>query len=142
MEKISSILPKSVRTQNIDHSKAQPARPGAPLLGRPMGRVTQKTVFEDQPSEALTRVTPDLSFTEKFSVDTPEDRVSLGDETAGEVKLAGYNRKGEIHKVRIADDISRNFANLEPKTEAASTSTSLSEDVLTRELDSMDSAPA
>ena len=47
MEKLSSILPKSPRTQNVDNSKAQPARPGAPLLGRPMGRVTQKVIFDD-----------------------------------------------------------------------------------------------
>jgi len=38
MEKISGILPPSARTQVADISVAQPARPGAPALGRPMGR--------------------------------------------------------------------------------------------------------
>lgn len=111
MEKLSSILPKSPRTQNVDNSKAQPARPGAPLLGRPMGKSTQSKVFESQQLEAEipTRMTPDLSFAEKFSVDPTEDRISLSGDTTPEDKMTSYNRKGEMQKVKIADDVSRKF---------------------------------
>jgi hypothetical protein len=38
MEKISGIIPASARTKVADVSVAQPARPGAPILGRPMGK--------------------------------------------------------------------------------------------------------
>lgn len=38
MEKISGILPPSARTRVADVAVAQPARPGAPALGRPMGK--------------------------------------------------------------------------------------------------------
>ncbi|MGZ3775507.1 MAG: hypothetical protein ACXVCY_16425 [Pseudobdellovibrionaceae bacterium] len=38
MEKISGIIPASPRTQVADVSVAQPARPGALALGRPMGK--------------------------------------------------------------------------------------------------------
>lgn len=133
MDKISSILPKSARTQNTDHSKAQPARPGAPLLGRPMGRSTQKTVFEDQQPEVLTRATPDLSFADKFSVNSPSDRISLSEEAPTDAKLGGYNRKGEIHKVKIAEEINRNFVDLAAKTETPVA-------LLSEEIDSTDLA--
>ena len=140
MDKISSILPKSARTQNADHSSAQPARPGAPLLGRPMGRVTQKVVFEGQQTEVPTRATPDLSFAEKFSVNLPEDKVSLGEDFSNDSKLAGYNRKGEIHKVKIAEDVNRKFADLTPL--AKNEATPLSEEIVSNETDSMALASA
>lgn len=38
MDKISSILPASPRTQVAEVSASQPARPGAPMTGRPEGR--------------------------------------------------------------------------------------------------------
>lgn len=38
MEKISSILPASPRMQMVEIAAAQPARPGAPLMGRPEGK--------------------------------------------------------------------------------------------------------
>lgn len=126
MEKISSILPKSPRTQNVDHSRAQPARPGAPLLGRPMGRVTQKVVFED--------MQPDLSFAKKFDVMSPEDRVSLGANDEGpEAKLAGYTRKGELHKVKIAEDINRKFADISLESDNQS---ALTQDAIAESIDS------
>lgn len=133
MEKISSILPKSPRTQNVDNSRAQPARPGAPLLGRPMGRVTQKVVFDDMQPETVKATTPDLSFADKFSTITPEDRISIRAEDEGpEAKLAGYSRRGEMHKVKIAEDVSRKFANLEAKVDK---DTALSEDTMTKSID-------
>ncbi|MDG0815450.1 hypothetical protein [Bdellovibrio svalbardensis] len=38
MEKISSILPASPRMKVAELSASQPARPGAPLMGRPEGK--------------------------------------------------------------------------------------------------------
>lgn len=38
MDKISGILPPSARTRFADVSASQPARPGAPSMGRPDGR--------------------------------------------------------------------------------------------------------
>lgn len=44
MEKISGILPAGRRFKNIDVSRAQPVRPGAPTFGRPVGRSSQVDV--------------------------------------------------------------------------------------------------
>ncbi|MBL7558052.1 MAG: hypothetical protein JNM24_19640 [Bdellovibrionaceae bacterium] len=138
MEKISSILPKSPRTQNVDNSRAQPARPGAPLLGRPMGRVTQKVVFDDIQPETVKASTLDLSFADKFSTITPEDRISISAEDEGpEAKLAGYSRKGEMQKVKIAEDVSRKFANLETTLDKE---TALSEDAVTKPINTTEVA--
>lgn len=38
MQKISGIIPASPRTKVADVSMSQPARPGAPAFGRPMGK--------------------------------------------------------------------------------------------------------
>lgn len=139
MEKLSSILPKSPRTQNVDNSKAQPARPGAPLLGRPAGKVTQKVVFDDVGPETIAKASmPDLSFAAKFSVITPEDRVSISAEDEGpEAKVSGYTRKGEMQKVKIADEVSRKFANLNT---AIDKDKSVSEDAVTKSIDAMEIA--
>lgn len=133
MEKLSSILPKSPRTQSVDNSRAQPARPGAPLLGRPMGRVTQKVVFDDmQPETIVKSSAPDLSFADKFSMTAGlEDKISLSNE-GPEAKLAGYNRKGEMQKVKIAEDVSRKFANISAELD---NETSLSEDAVGKSID-------
>lgn len=121
MEKLSSILPKSPRTQNVDNSKAQPARPGAPLLGRPMGRVTQKVIFDDVATEAASKPALDLSFADKFSVQLPTDRVSLNESSTNETKLSNYTRKGDLHKVKIAEDVGRKFAQIDAKPKVEDT---------------------
>lgn len=41
MRKISGIIPPNARTQSAEISRSQPARPGAPSHGRPMGRNSQ-----------------------------------------------------------------------------------------------------
>jgi hypothetical protein len=134
MEKISSILPKSPRTQNTDHSKAQPARPGAPLFGRPAGRVTQKVIFEEaMPVDTAKALAPDISFAEKFSMTAPEDKISLSDDSAPEAKVSGYNRKGEMQNVKIAETISRKFANLDGPLKD---SEPLSEEIASESMDS------
>lgn len=140
MEKLSSILPKSPRTQNVDNSKAQPARPGAPLLGRPAGRVTSKVVFDDmEPETVAAKATmPDLSFADKFSSITPEDRVTISAEDEGpEAKLAGYSRKGEMQKLKIAQDVSGKFASL---NSAMDKDLSLSEDLVAKSVDTTETA--
>ncbi len=121
MEKLSSILPKSPRTQNVDNSKAQPARPGAPLLGRPAGKVTQKVVFDDAVETDLPGRpgAVDLSFADKFSAGIPADKITLKESSLDEPKLSTYTRKGDFAKVKIAEDVGRKFAKIDvvPKTE-------------------------
>lgn len=63
MEKLSGILPASARTQVADISVAQPARPGAPALGRPMGKnsLGDRVTLSKQLAEMReTGQTPDL----------------------------------------------------------------------------------
>ena len=112
MEKLSSILPKSSRTQNVDNSNAQPARPGAPLLGRPMGRATQKVVFENAPTPAIPKRELDLSFADQFSV-MPTDKVTRRETNTEAANLSNYNRKGDMQKVKIAENVGRNFAKID-----------------------------
>lgn len=38
MRKISGIIPPNARTQSAEIARSQPARPGAPSMGRPMGK--------------------------------------------------------------------------------------------------------
>lgn len=140
MEKLSSILPKSARTQSADHSKSQPARPGAPLLGRPMGKVTNKTVFESTEAETLTRPQLDVSFADKFSMTIPEDKVTLSDDSGPEAKLAGYTRKGELQKVKIAEEVSRKFAKIDMPNEVEGKS--LSEEAVVNSIDTTELMPS
>lgn len=41
MDKISGIVPAGRRFRNVDVSRSQPVRPGAPSFGRPVGRASQ-----------------------------------------------------------------------------------------------------
>ncbi len=54
MEKISRILPPSARTSSYDVSRAQPARPGAPSLGRPQIRsVADRLTLSDHLTQSM-----------------------------------------------------------------------------------------
>lgn len=138
MEKLSSILPKSPRTQKADHSNAQPARPGAPLFGRPMGRVSQKVVFDDMDAQALAKTEPPLSFADKFSLAEASDKVNIGEVSTSDAKLSNYTRKGELQKVRIAQDINHKFAKLD--SEAPSETSALSVEAIEQNRDTVATA--
>lgn len=104
MEKLSSILPRSHRTRVADIATSQPARPGAPLLGRPQGKSSQKVMFE-QPEEVV-----------EFS---PQAR-ALGSDSAFETQqsaeVKSYNKNGENEKTVIARVVSNGFRDLDIKS--------------------------
>lgn len=94
MEKISRILAPSARVMATEISDSQPARPGAPAFGRPMGknslgdRVTlSKQALESQ----LTGLPPQ-----------PEE-------------LKTYKNKSESSKLKMIEKLNQNFFN--PKAE-------------------------
>ena len=81
MEKLSSILPGSPRVKSVDLKNAQPARPGAPLFGRPNGSVSSDRL-------TLSAEARDMAF----------------QETMG----AGRNPR-EMAQTQIAKDVTKKF---------------------------------
>ncbi len=110
MEKISGIVPSSYRTKNAEESSAQPARPGAPAMGRPMGRVTLPA------SELVASAT---------------DRLSLSSTEAGSVVQApnGYKNLQEAKRAKVVDELARKFFETSPKEEIRGTGITHSEEV-------------
>lgn len=88
MEKISGILPASARTRVADISVAQPARPGAPALGRPMG----KNSLGD-------RVTLSKQLEELRQTGQPPET------EASPV----YKNPGEVKKLKVIEDLNQKF---------------------------------
>lgn len=92
MEKISGILPTSSRIQAIDTSKSQPARPGAPTLGRSEGKNSlgaAKAVFSKEAEMAALKAEID------------------GVPSTPAAKL--YKKPTEADHAKIAEDVSRRF---------------------------------
>ena len=92
MEKISGIIPASARTQIADTSVAQPARPGAPALGRPMGKnsLGDRVAWSKQ-MEELKKMNPEGAT----SPMTPEAGV--------------YTNPTEAKKLKVIDDLNKKF---------------------------------
>ncbi|WP_374075404.1 hypothetical protein [Bdellovibrio bacteriovorus] len=88
MEKISGILPASARTRVADISVAQPARPGAPALGRPMG----KNSLGDRIT--LSKQLEELRQTGQV----PEPAAS-----------PVYKNPGEVKKLKVIEDLNQKF---------------------------------
>lgn len=88
MEKISGILPASARTRVADISVAQPARPGAPALGRPMG----KNSLGDRIT--LSKQLEELRQTGQI----PEPEAS-----------PVYKNPGEVKKLKVIEDLNQKF---------------------------------
>jgi hypothetical protein len=101
MEKISGILSASPRTQKAEISKSQPARPGAPLTGRPEG----KNSLGD-------RVTLSKNL-ERFKDATGNSEVSserIAEATALPKKdISTYKNTSENNKIKIIQDLNRKF---------------------------------
>ncbi len=66
MEKLSGILPSSPRVKSVDLKNAQPARPGAPLFGRPNGTVSSDRV-------SLSSAAKDMAFKETLGARNPRE---------------------------------------------------------------------
>lgn len=88
MEKISGILPASARTKVAEVASAQPARPGAPAFGRPMGRnsLGDRITLSKQIEEM--RQTGQLPEPEASPV---------------------YRNPAEAKKVKVIEDLNRKF---------------------------------
>lgn len=80
MDKLSGILPSSPRVKSVDLKNAQPARPGAPLFGRPQGSVSSDRL-------TLSSAAKDLAFQETLAARNPR----------------------EAAQVQIAKDVTRKF---------------------------------
>lgn len=89
MQKISGILPASARTSVADISVAQPARPGAPTLGRPEGK--------NSLGDRITLSKEAEKFLESGAIATA-DR-----------PLATYKDTPENNKLKIIDDLNKKF---------------------------------
>lgn len=109
MEKISGILPASPRTRVADISSAQPARPGALALGRPMG----KNSLGD-------RIT--LSKQAEAMRQNNELPVSAEAPTT-------YKPNPEAAKLKVIEDLNQKFFN-NPKSIARETDATKSEEAL------------
>ena len=87
MDKISGILPASARTSVADISSAQPARPGAPALGRPMGRNS----LGDRVT--LSKQLEEMRMTGQMQEEAP----------------VTYKNPAEAKKIKVVDDLNKKF---------------------------------
>ncbi len=97
MDKISGILSASPRTSKMDISNSQPARPGAPMTGRPEGK---------------------NSLGDRISLSKEVERIKEagltedGPDNASEVSISAtptYKNTSENAKVKIIQDLNRKF---------------------------------
>jgi hypothetical protein len=89
MQKISGILPASARTSVAEISVAQPARPGAPALGRPIGK--------NSLGDRITLSKEAEKFLESGAMALPER------------PLGTYKDTPENNKLKIIDDLNKKF---------------------------------
>lgn len=114
MEKISRIIPSSPRTRAVEVS-GQPARPGAPAWGRPVGRTTPRNFF-DQASESSVANRAAAAVELDPASSQVDDRVSFSStptsgESASETSdnSALYNAKGARPKAQLVEELSKRF---------------------------------
>lgn len=112
MDKISGILPPSARTRVAELAAAQPARPGAPAMGRPMG----KNSLGDRIT--LSKQLEELRQTGEM----PEPEAS-----------PVYKNPTEVRKLKVIEDLNQKF--FSPKTEARENDLTKSEETLKKTSD-------
>lgn len=123
MQKISGILPASARTSVADVSVAQPARPGAPIFGRPQGKnslgdritLSKEAAKFLEASNSLGPASPEVS-----------------------AKAVGYKDTPENAKLKVIDDLNKKFFS-KPTDLAKEGQDSLAEETLKRVQVSSDS---
>ncbi len=108
MEKISGILPASPRTKVAEVSSAQPARPGAPAFGRPMGR---------------------NSLGDRITLSKELERMKETGVIPEPATPATYKNPAEANKLKIIDELNAKFFT-NPKEVAKDTSLTRSEQTL------------
>jgi hypothetical protein len=107
MEKISGILPPSPRTRVAEPAAAQPARPGAPAFGRPMGR--------NSLGDRVTLSRELEVMRQSGELPTPEEPTV-------------YKKPQEAKNVKIIEDLNQKF--FSPKTLAREEDIAKSEETL------------
>ncbi len=110
MEKLSGILPASARTATAEVASAQPARPGALALGRPMGKNSlgdRVTISKQLEEMRRTGQMPELEPT------------------------ATYRNSSEGQKLKVIDELNKKFFT-DPKNNVRDTDQTKSEEVLTK----------
>lgn len=116
MEKISGILPPSARTRVAETAAAQPARPGAPAFGRPMGR---------------------NSLGDRVTLSRELERLRQSGELPTPEESPVYKKPQDIKKTKIIEDLNQKFFSPKslareediPKSEEALKETSDKEDM-------------
>lgn len=108
MEKISGILPASPRTKVAEISSAQPARPGAPAFGRPMGR---------------------NSLGDRITLSKELERMKETGVIPEPPTAVTYKNPAEASKLKIIDDLNAKFFS-HPKEVAKDNSLTRSEQTL------------
>lgn len=106
VDKISRILPASARVVMADVAEAQPARPGAPDLGRPMGK---------------------NSLGDRITISQKAIDSQLNGGVPQASAPAIYKNNAESAKVKMIAQLSDNFFN--PKIEAKGSDQALSEEL-------------
>lgn len=126
MEKISRILPPNARTSSYDVSRAQPARPGAPKIGRPQNL-----------EEVMDRVSLSEQLTNSVMDNT--DKLELPQQNS---KLAAstYKSTDNVKSQLVREMTDRFFLKgSTPKTEVKDSDQAHSEEVVARVQDATES---
>lgn len=105
MEKISRILPPSPRTKAAEVSKSQPARPGAPAMGRVEPYFVRPEEIED-----------------RFTLSTAD--------RALEAQTPLYKNTKENARAKIVDDLAKKFFETTPKSVARDSDLTRSEEMV------------
>ncbi|MEN0058726.1 MAG: hypothetical protein AAGB31_07815 [Bdellovibrio sp.] len=113
MDKISGILPASPRTRVLDIGASQPARPGAPALGRPMGR---------------------NSLGDRITLSKQIEEMRMTGEMPGPEASPVYRNPAEIKKLKVIEDLNQKFFS-NPKSEAREGDMTKSEETLSKASD-------
>ncbi|MGE5086532.1 MAG: hypothetical protein ACM3MG_09550 [Bacillota bacterium] len=118
MEKISGIIPASPRLKLAEVASAQPARPGAPALGRPEGKnslgdriILSKKMEEMRETGQLPELDAPVTY-----------------------------KKPEVSKKKVIEDLNKEF--FSPKSLARDSDLSYSEETLENMSSSQDAAPS
>ncbi|MFZ4404386.1 MAG: hypothetical protein ACOYOK_09825 [Pseudobdellovibrionaceae bacterium] len=123
MDKLSLILPNNPRVKNVDTSRSQPVRPGAPTFGRPEGITSsQRVKWSDIAEQTMGEdAVPLKSAPENMGPKTlqPKDKFTASSAQQAQ-DFPTYNKNSiETRKAQVIDTLSKKFFN-EPRTDKTS----------------------
>lgn len=109
MEKISGIIPASARTQVAEVASAQPARPGAPAFGRPIGK---------------------NSLGDRITLSKKMEELKKTGELPAPESSKGYRDTEENKKLKVIQDLNQRF--FSPKSSVREGEVTKSEELLNK----------